>query len=86
MGTVTTTILLAIVIGVFAFAAWGVNTLQHYEKQYRELIKFIDECDNTAANFKTASDEAIKLTESRFIEERDLAHLRRKIYNKFRLL
>jgi hypothetical protein len=84
MGTVT--ILIIIAAGIFAFAAWGVNALHHYEKQYRELIKFIDECDKTAENWQLASDEAIKLTKSRFIAERDLVNLRIRIYKKFGLL
>jgi hypothetical protein len=84
MGTVT--ILIIIALGIFAFAAWGVVTLEKYEKDYVELEKFIDECDNTAENFDIAKGEAIKLIHSKFIAERDCQSLRKKIYNKFLLL
>ena len=81
----TAAVIIIIALGIFAFAAWGVVTLEHYEKRYLELEKFIDECENTSENFKVATDEAIKLIHSKFIAERDCQSLRRRLYNKFLL-
>jgi len=85
METLTATLIITIVIGVGAFAAWGVNTLEKYEKQYRELIKFIDTCDNTVENWKLATDDAVRLINSKFIAERDCQNLRIRLRNKFLL-
>jgi hypothetical protein len=85
METVTAVVLLIIVIGVGAFAAWGVVNLEKYEKQYRELVKFIDTCDNTAENWKLATDDAVRLIHSKFIAERDCQNLRNRLRNKFLL-
>jgi hypothetical protein len=82
----TAVVIIIIAAGIFAFAAWGVVTLEKYEKDYRELDAFIDECENTAENFDIAKNEAIKLIHSKFIAERDCQSLRKKIYNKFLLL
>jgi hypothetical protein len=82
----TAVVIIIIALGIFTFAAWGVVTLEKYEKDYRELCTFIDECENTAENWKKATDEALILIHSKFIAERDCQSLRKKIYNKFLLL
>jgi len=82
----TAIVIIAIALGISAFAAWGVVTLRKYEKNYRELDAFIDSCENNVVNWRIATDAAIRLVKSKFIAERDLASLRRKIYNKFLLL
>ena len=82
----TAVAIITITIGISAFAAWGVVTLRKYEKNYRELDAFIDSCENNVVNWRIATDAAIRLVKSKFIAERDLASLRRKIYKKFLLL
>ena len=85
METVTVSILIIIALGIFAFAAWGVVSLQHREEQYAQLCTFIDECENTKENWEIATDRAIELIKSKMIAERDIAALNRKINNKFLL-
>ena len=83
MGTLTATLIIVIVLGIGAFAAWGCNALNHYEKEYLELDNFISKCENTGTNWKRASDWAIRLSKSKFILPKDLETLHRRIYNKF---